>query len=192
MLHLYPRYLLLVFFVSCLSLMSADGQSGNTRQGGAASCPTWSTKFDSIDDPEITQTLRSLAKQGWDSIIEQGDKLGVGLQQQVADGEQQLEISRQAEAQAASIRSSPLPATKVPQVTDCSNADNKEDVPACQVRLRHNEVLALEGMLDLLRCRVPYHPSEPPRPEGTPIATISVRVILGDRKSSGSNQCEMY
>jgi hypothetical protein len=84
-------YFLLFFFFTVLSLHSTSGQSGaagHEGTAGAVACPTWSAKFDGIDDPEIIETLRSHSKQGWDAIIEQGEKLGAGLRQQIGDGEQ--------------------------------------------------------------------------------------------------------
>ena len=167
---------------SCLSLFFVSGlaaQRSDSPRGSAAdsSCPDWSAKFDAVDDASIVKILRAHREQGWDAIIQQGEKLGVSLLEQIADGETQLDISRQAETRARTgIASRPRSSSEERQAPDCSDPDLRETDFTCQVHVIHNEVLALEGVLDLLRCRAPAHPGPPARPAGTPIATFSVTV----------------
>src|SRR5947209_20451372 len=62
----------------------------------AARCTDWSAKFDSIDDDEILRILRTHQKDGWESLLKQGEGLGISAATQIVDGERQLERSQMA------------------------------------------------------------------------------------------------
>jgi Peptidase A4 family/Putative Ig domain len=189
------------FLLICLVTASAP-QSVNAApasSSAARSCPDWSAKFDSVDDQDLAKALRLQREQGWDAIIVQGEKLGIALPEQIADGERQLDFSRGAEERARNgLSLKPGPASPDHKPADCSDPNMRETDLSCQARIRHNEVQALEGVLDLLRCRLPFHPATvaPKDSSSVPIATITVVVVPSDDdkadggKAAGNCPCD--
>ena len=119
------------------------------------SCPNWSPKFDQIQDEDIEQVLRAHMKQGWDSLIQQGVAMKIGVQQQISDCETQLQDSREALSRYENLlhlRGNRLPPPTSPQ--QCANLTPGSSLSAlCQVRSLRDQIAAFDGMLDLLRCR---------------------------------------
>ena len=183
-LWVYVRIATVVFLMAGATAQEPASAAKNAK----SSCPDWAAEFDKVDDPNLLHTLRAHRETGWDAVVQEGEKLGVSLSEQIADGERQLQVSRGAEQRAGSGLSSRRSA-RDGKPPDCSKAEEQEHSFTCQAHLRHNEVLALEGMLDLLRCRLRTHPNPPHRPEGTPIAIYQI-VVTPAAKKAGSDAAD--
>ena len=160
------------------------GQAAKAATGG--SCQNWSAKFDQIDDEGMLRTLRAHQKEGWDSLLRQGEALGISGATQVTDGEQQVERLRTAAEHDQEVLNH-IERRPFPKATakDCVGVETRGVGwmnTACDLHKRQNEILAVEGMLDLLRCRV-GSPGVPALPAGTRVIT-SFQVQVTTAKSN--------
>ena len=140
---------------------SAGTVSSSTRSGATGTaCPDWSPKFDQIDDPDLVQPLQQSRQQGWDNLIQAGIAGGASLQQQIRQGQLTRDKMRLAyyrdEQDWVKIGVGNLPRLTA---NDCKRSDlNAAMAVACDQHLQKNGILALEGTLDLMRCRAGMAP----------------------------------
>ena len=175
----------------------AFAQEAKSSAPGAASCGDWSAKFDQVDDPEMLRLLRAYRQQGWNSLVQQGIALGVNLNTQVLDGEQQLVNSREAAIRAENTLKQMGRAFPEATAKDCEGIADRGQPwmeTACDLHKRKNEVLAVEGMLELLRCRGgDLDGRNPALPSGTHvIATFEVQVTPAKKPATGdtTDKCQ--
>ena len=184
-----PLHLLIVIVSPALWLLCpALGQAQSNSTPSSAACGDWSPKFDRVDDPATLRILREHQKMGWDALSQQGNALGVNLARQIADGQEQLERTR-----AGMVRDEAVlkqMGGSYPQATagDCEGIEQRGQPwmkTACDLHKRQNDSLAIEGMVDLLKCRAGSTVRAPVLPAGTQvISTFTVQVTAA--KDSGT------
>jgi hypothetical protein len=122
---------------------------------GQTNCSDWSPYFDQIDDPAAVQQLQSQRAQGWPSF-NPANNGGASLQQSVAQGDQLIAQIRQQMAQTyqawSATRGSNLQSINVTHA-ECQSAAGANMAAACEYHNERNELLGVEGMNDLMRCR---------------------------------------
>jgi hypothetical protein len=119
------------------------------------SCPDWSSYFDQIDDPAAVQQLQSQRAEGWPSI-NPANNGGNTLQQSIAQSDALISQIKQQMSQTyqswAGTRASSAQTINVTHA-ECQSASGANTAAACEYHNLQNELLSVEGMNDLMRCR---------------------------------------
>lgn len=120
-----------------------------------AQCPDWSPYFNQIDDPAAVQVLQSERAQGWPNF-NPANNGGASLQQSIAAGDQLITQIRQQMQQTyqtwAATRASNTQSIIVSHA-QCQTAAGANMAAACEYHNEQNELLGVQGLNDLMRCR---------------------------------------
>lgn len=187
------RRLFTLFAIAVVLTWCTHRSAGQEPGNSGAACADWSPKFDQIDDPEAQRSLRAYQKQGWDAFIKEGETLGISPPMQVVDAEEQIQRLKEGEEYYTAVLKN-MSKTAFPAATtkDCAGVEQRGYAwmkTACKLHKRQNDIKAIEGMLDLIRCRA-GSAAPPPLPSGLHvIASFDVQVTTG-KAGTADHRCE--
>jgi peptidyl-prolyl cis-trans isomerase A (cyclophilin A) len=179
-------------------LARLQGSNGGAASNGR-SCPTWSSKFDQIDDNDALQVLRKEQRQGWDNIFQASVQQGMSLDRQIAQGEQGVQtfyqgyLTAQRAWELTRADNRPEPSVTAQQ---CKNQNMGANMAAiCDQHSKQNAILGFEGILDLMRCRAGrapvagiVFPNAPPLSNTPPATSGYVPYVPSDPQPSPQPQ----
>ena len=117
----------------------------------AGDCQNWSSKFDTVTNPDVLRDLRS--KRNWDSLIEQAggpDAVILQFRSAMADARTRLSSARAASRQLAAR---PEDATSSVTWGQCKAASNALMAAKCEALNMTELIATAEGSIELAQCR---------------------------------------
>ena len=187
------RSIVMVFAIAVVVTGCAHRSAGQQPGKPKTSCPDWSPKFDQIDDPEAQRILRAYQKQGWEVFIREGETLGITPAMQVQDAEEQIQRLKEGEEYYSAVLKD-LSKTPFPTATanDCVGVEQRGYAwmkTACKLHKRQNDIRAVEGMIDLIRCRA-GSAAPPPLPAGVRVVASFDVQVTPRKAGTADHKCE--
>jgi len=122
--------------------------------GHATDCANWSSKFDGIKNPEVRAEFRSRSdRRSWDQLIEEAGgpaKALVLFRNDLRDARSRLDNANGA---AEALKAA---GTTDREITwqECSGQTNARTAARCEALNMREMIMALEGSIELVQCRM--------------------------------------